>query len=1060
MDKRMKILFVALLISIVAVLTMPSAIAADWDNWVSYDDKDGVEDKVVTITNWLGLGEELGTAELITPKFNSVFAGNDVRVMEFETKDFSDSCVLNDVEFKNMYSSKYEEKEYHWEKAIFKEVEVEDVDISCTEKLIKSTNGSEDYFDRTCTTTVKGTHIERKIVGWEVLTTNEIPEEDTIIALVTNVRDGDWYDGFPIICGKRVDKWAQWVAGLNADIFAYYKFDTATTFQATSQSNDSVGNYNATYLNITVVDNGLINEAYTFTGEDGWYGYVNASGVPEAIGASANFTISLWYNSSNRGGTRGLFAINTFDGSKGNLTITYLGDGAEGFRFDVETGDSGANSQFVKYWLNGTSSWIHIVAMKNETDMMLYLNGVQVNKTAHAGAIVFDEAGADAFIGAYTSTASADGMIDEVSIWNRTLSNSEISNLYNGGSGISYDPDAPLSNAPEVALVSPEDNIEILSTTQTFNGTCMDDMALSNCSILFDTGIVYNETITGTITNQSIEADISGLPYGTYNWTIRAVDSDNSTTFGTNRTITISAFLDNYFTYNGTVYETENQTFVVGVNVTDSDWDSVTANLIYNGTSYAATKVGTGDYINFTRNMAIPTLTEEGVAENRTFIWELLFESGGTTQGFNTTTNYQYTDRIDFFQCNSSYEVNFINFTFKDEDDDSSVYARIPTSTIYYYLGDGIENRSLSYTNTTHYLNYDFCFYPAHRNVSTNIYMQYGNTSDYPQRVYSPSTYGVTNDTRNQELLLLKSNDGTYVTFQIITGASEPISGASVEGKRTIDGVETTVATGTTGDDGAVTFWLNPDYSHTFTFSKDGYETLETTITPTQALYTITLGETATEEQPDYSRTIKINLYPTQDFLSSDTTYTFNYTISASYWSLEEWGYTLEFSNGTEIDTQSSSVTTGGTLSTSQNTFNTTSILMNYYYVANSTYTNGTRIWHVQHESSYSIWHFFTNLNTHVESDLFGIQGDDGGNFGKALISVLILVMAAGTLSYRYGIVSEQAILGIIFGIVLCLNVLGFIPNPDFMGVVSLGDFLTYLTLVIAISMIIKEEYT
>jgi hypothetical protein len=123
---------------------------------------------------------------------------------------------------------------------------------------------------------------------------------------------------------------------------------------------------------------------------------------------------------------------------------------------------------------------------------------------------------------------------------------------------------------------------------------------------------------------------------------------------------------------------------------------------------------------------------------------------------------------------------------------------------------------------------------------------------------------------------------------------------------------------------------------------------------------------------------------------------------------------------------------------------------------------NGTKTWIVEIPNDYSIKHFFTRVSTYTDANLLGIRGADGtDNFGKALLSVLILVLVAGTLTYRYGIISEAAIMGVIFGIVLFLDTMNFIPNPSssfLNGSVQLGELLIYLTGALTIGMIFKEE--
>jgi len=103
---------------------------------------------------------------------------------------------------------------------------------------------------------------------------------------------------------------------------------------------------------------------------------------------------------------------------------------------------------------------------------------------------------------------------------------------------------------------------------------------------------------------------------------------------------------------------------------------------------------------------------------------------------------------------------------------------------------------------------------------------------------------------------------------------------------------------------------------------------------------------------------------------------------------------------------------------------------------------------------------FFTDLILYIDADIFGIQSDDNGYFAKALLSVVIIIMVSGGLSLRYGIQSEQAISGIIFSILLLLNILNFIPTPDsfLLRDVNIGNLLVAIMAMVTIAFVFKEE--
>ena len=71
----------------------------------------------------------------------------------------------------------------------------------------------------------------------------------------------------------------------------------------------------------------------------------------------------------------------------------------------------------------------------------------------------------------------------------------------------------------------------------------------------------------------------------------------------------------------------------------------------------------------------------------------------------------------------------------------------------------------------------------------------------------------------------------------------------------------------------------------------------------------------------------------------------------------------------------------------------------------------------------------------------------------------MILVLIAGGLSFKYGIQSEVAIMGIIFGVVLFLDIgIGLIPNPDFNGLNPIDNLITVITGIILLGTLIREE--
>jgi len=107
----------------------------------------------------------------------------------------------------------------------------------------------------------------------------------------------------------------------------------------------------------------------------------------------------------------------------------------------------------------------------------------------------------------------------------------------------------------------------------------------------------------------------------------------------------------------------------------------------------------------------------------------------------------------------------------------------------------------------------------------------------YPQRKYDASS-DLTNTTTNKILYLLSSADGIYALIQVVDQDGDAVIGAEVTVERDFSGVSTVVGQETTDSAGTVTFWVNPDYDHTFTFVSTDCTGETVTIRPTQTQYT------------------------------------------------------------------------------------------------------------------------------------------------------------------------------------------------------------------------------
>lgn len=288
----------------------------------------------------------------------------------------------------------------------------------------------------------------------------------------------------------------------------------------------------------------------------------------------------------------------------------------------------------------------------------------------------------------------------------------------------------------------------------------------------------------------------------------------------------------------------------------------------------------------------------------------------------------------------------------------------------------------------------------------------------------STSITNVSGTTYN--LYLLDLSSGAYITFQVVDSGGSPVINAYITAQKIISGSLVTITSGYTDDSGIVTFWLDPLSTHTISASKSGVGSTSFSITPTQSSYTITLGGSTQLNQTNPYFGINYNILPTNIILNNNTVYTFRFNISSSYWNLTNYGFNLINSTGGILNTSTGAIITGSALSVLLNTNNMSSVTMNYWWNINGNYTNLSQEWkvHSTYEGELSIKNFFDDLDNYL-----GVGFNAGfDNFGKIIISIILIVLVVGWLSFEFGIYSPLGIGALVVLLSFFLETVNFLP--------------------------------
>ena len=227
----------------------------------------------------------------------------------------------------------------------------------------------------------------------------------------------------------------------DSSVVGYWRFEKPSNNTFT---NDFIGLNNGTVSNSNWTEQGRVGAAYGFIATNGKIDVPHAQRF-NFSGVNENFSIEAWFRvsaSSRRQSivTKFFQNLSVSPTVEHGILIDILVNGSA--RFVTETGSS-------DYMLRDSRSnvsngdWHHIVGVRNGTDLQLYVDGsLNQNALLTVGSTTRSLANVSAnitigFIWNLSSnygTNFFNGTIDEVMIFNRTLSAQEIQNYYQEGS--------------------------------------------------------------------------------------------------------------------------------------------------------------------------------------------------------------------------------------------------------------------------------------------------------------------------------------------------------------------------------------------------------------------------------------------------------------------------------------------------------------------------------------------------------------------------------------------------------------------------------------------------
>ena len=372
---------------------------------------------------------------------------------------------------------------------------------------------------------------------------------------------------------------------------------------------------------------------------------------------------------------------------------------------------------------------------------------------------------------------------------------------------------------------------------------------------------------------------------------------------------------ENSILFNSTTYETAKENFIINITYDNSYYTAISANLIYNGTSYVGTKSGSGSNVLFTKALDI-ALTN--ITQNRSFYWTVTLYNGTSSEYYNSTRNNQTVNPIQLDFCNSTLATKSLNFTAFNEENLTRILSYDFDAVFNYYLGTGTIYKTKYLSNHSTF-EVNLCINP-----NRTFYIDGQVNYDAPGKIdrnYFFDNDDISNITQHFNLMLLDSTSSTTFIIKVQDINYNAVADALVYIERYYPGTDEykVVQVVKTDDNGkSVGFYKTETVEYRHRVVKDGVELLLTEkgkVFAESTPYTITLTVGDAYDIPWQELQNKTDIAYSLTFNKTTKIVTYTFIDSnADYLSSNLLVYQIKFSTGTNLSCNVTSVLASSTM--------------------------------------------------------------------------------------------------------------------------------------------------